>query len=578
MNAAFEIRNIPLTSRRRMQPAEALLQSQGLQLDSLDELYGIYDTEDTLHGVGGFAGTVLKCLALSDALQGTDIGASIVSHLCSRIAALHPGMPIQIFTKPIYKPLFSSLGFNVIGQAPYAVMLENQPAAFRSYLDLLHRNSCDGSAVIVMNANPCTLGHLHLVQTAAKRFPHLFVMLVDDANSSQFSYMERYTALFEAIIHLSNVSVLPASRYAVSAATFPSYFLKQDNDPALQQIKLDLNIFTHHIAPALKAVARVVGTEPSDPLTARYNAVMKETLPGCGIQVMEIERLQIDGCPVSASAVREAVKQGRYATAFRLTPPSTAALLMSKGAETALMQELQLTPKPGLVDTADSGAHKDMDFNLMLRSIQAISPFFCRMAKAPDAHTLQRIGIECEQAMMKATGGVNTHRGAIFAIGLTINAALRTLQRNGCIQAPALQKEIQNTAAQISPISNEKGAQAIRKYGIKGALANALEGYSLVFGPLLSALKQGASPLRVLLLSMSQLEDSNIYHRGGPEAAFYLRTRASELLTEPDDEKLSLKCATLNSELIRRNLSPGGSADMLSLTIFINNLLINDKS
>ena len=207
-------------------------------------------------------------------------------------------------------------------------------------------------------------------------------------------------------------------------------------------MRLDIDLFGRHIAPALGATVRFVGTEPVDPLTARYNALMKELLPKYGVDVVEIPRLTLAGAstssasrnagpvaepveapalrqaqgPVTATEVRALVDEGQFREASALTPVSTWPYLLAELAERALRMELDTPMKPGLVGPDSVGAHKDMDYDVMRKGIAAIRPFFPRMAMTETPEELRQLGIDAEAAMLAATGGVNTHRGAIFAL------------------------------------------------------------------------------------------------------------------------------------------------------------------
>ena len=287
--------------------------------------------------------------------------------------------------------------------------------------------------VIVMNANPFTLGHTAtwsirlLCHSEPRRAePRNLVIIPVKEDASRFPYTERLAMLRAGAGDLADV--VEGSDYQISAATFPTYFLKDLSDAAETQMRLDIDLFGRHIAPALGARVRFVGTEPADPLTARYNALMKELLPKYGVQLVEIPRLTIEQ-PVTATEVRALLDEGRFKEASALTPVSTWPYLLADLAERALRMELDTPMKPGLVGPDSVGAHKDMDYDVMRKGIAAIRPFFPRMAMAGTPEELRQLGIDAEAAMLAATGGVNTHRGAIFALGLALNAAGRLFDR-----------------------------------------------------------------------------------------------------------------------------------------------------
>ena len=148
------------------------------------------------------------------------------------------------------------------------------------------------------------------------------------------------------------------------------------SDATDTHIQLDLDVFLSHIAPALGVSVRFVGTEPKDPLTARYNQLMKRILPERGVQLVEIERINSNGVPVSASNFRRLLAEGNFAAAVDLLPPTSIPVMAPVIAVRALEEELLTTPKPGLVDCEDSGAHDDMDYPLMQKSIKSLGCFF----------------------------------------------------------------------------------------------------------------------------------------------------------------------------------------------------------
>ena len=285
-----------------------------------------------------------------------------------------------------------------------------------------------------------------------------------------------------------------------------------------------------------------------------------------------IERKQQDGTIISASLVRRALAEGRFAEAVALVPPTTIPFLLAHLACDALQQELDTTPKPGLVDQHDSGAHADMDYRLMQRSIAALRPYFVRLAQAGqegmlDHATVSAIGIEAERAMLVATGGVNTHRGALFSMGLAL--AVQSCKGEN------LQEGIIQLAQQFPDTQGTHGSRAVSQYQAKGALAMAREGYELLFSdwlPFLHSLKQQGDPYalhKTLLRIMSQLDDTNILHRCGAEVASRVKAEAADMLAHFSIDALD----EMNRRYTAENISPGGSADMLALTIFMNAIM-----
>ena len=605
---------MPLRSPFFRSKVEGFLQANGLRMETLDVYYTLQNTDGAILAGAGLAGNVIKCVAVAPEARSEGLVAPLVSHILSQ----HGPGNLKVFTKPENEAVFGSLGFHAIARAPLAILMENGRGleAYCACLKdtLLSSRPTEGSGeisssvgVVVMNANPFTLGHRYLLEQAAARVDRLVVIPV--RTSYAFPYTERL-AMIKAGAP-SGVTVVEGSDYQISAATFPTYFLKDLSEAAETQMRLDLDLFARHIAPALGATVRFVGSEPQDPLTARYNALMQELLP---LKVVEIPRLkaepvseenyflqgfaknQFSSDPVkpinashtaviSASAVRTALEQGSYARAAALCPESTRPYLMAALAERALRRELDTPLKPGLVGPDSSGAHTDMDYALMQKAIAALRPYWSRMAKASVPPLLQMIGIEAEKAMKKATGGVNTHRGAIFALGLALNARgmevtvteevmqnrlckiAGVISRNGLIDSALHLTAKDATASHLS-----HGEEAVKQYGVQGARSLALEGYKDLWAhwlPYYRSLRGQASSCpeqQTLLRIMSTLDDTCVIHRVGYERAFF----------GPRPEKYFSSAGNMLQDLCVRyaaeGISPGGAADMLALTILIDSL------
>ena len=386
---------------------------------------------------------------------------------------------------------------------------------------------------------------------------------------------------------LDNVVVCEGSDYAISAATFPTYFLKKLDDATDTQIALDLDLFVNHIAKPLGVTVRFAGSEPEDALTRRYNELMAEILPGTSVAVVrqarrpidfvEIPRLEQKGKPLSATALRLALDKGGFKEAMEYIPESTIPYLVADLDERALRMELDTTPKPGLVDRRDNGAHKDMDYALMSKSISALRPYLTRLAvesaKDIDPAKIKEIGIEAEKAMLKATGGVNTHKGALFCIGLSVAAASNLASATGSVQVYSFKELVSRVASEIPAAQGTHGAEAKRSFKVGGALENARGAYPELFADWLPYyLSLEGDPFRchkTLLHIMTTLDDTNILHRRGEEGLARAKSEAARLLEDFSESGLS----SLNKDFIRENISPGGSADMLSLTIFINSII-----
>lgn len=598
------ISEAPLSLNSVRRRVEAFLAANGLRLAPLDRYVVVTRDEDgdEILAGGGLDGNVIKCVAVSESARSEGLMNILVSRLIA-IAREEGRESVKAFTKPENEGIFKSLGFTLLASSPKAILMENGSGGlpeYRKYLESLARPGRNGA--IVMNANPFTKGHRYLVEQAASLVDNLYVIVVRE-DRSRFPYVERKAMIEAGCAGLDNVIVCEGSDYAISAATFPTYFLKKLDDATDTQIALDLDMFVNHIAKPLGVTVRFAGSEPEDALTRRYNELMAEILPGTSVAVVrqahqpdpelvkgsalrqarrpmdfvEIPRLEQKGKPLSATSLRRALDKGGFKEAMEYIPESSIPYLVADLAERALRLELDTTPKPGLVDRRDNGAHKDMDYALMSKSISALRPYLTRLAvesaKDIDPAKIKEIGIEAEKAMLKATGRVNTHKGALFCIGLSVAVASYLASTTGSVQAYSFKELVSRVASEIPSAEGTHGAEARRSFKVRGALENARLAYPELFSdwlPYYRGLENDPHRChKTLLHIMTTLDDTNILHRRGEEGLARAKSEAARLLEDFSESGLS----SLNKDFIRENISPGGSADMLSLTILINSII-----
>ena len=343
------ISEMPLSSPFFRKKVENFLGENGLRMEALDVYCAIEDEDGNILAGAGLSRDIIKCIAVASQARQEGLVAPLVSHLIS-LASARGILELKLFTKPENQAIFESLGFHVLASAPKAILMENGRGLER-YCAYLHGFSKEGRCgIVVMNANPFTLGHQYLLEQAAQQVDTLYVIPVKE-DLSQFPYTERLAMIRAACTYSEPTSchserseespvtvraseenyflcscsknqfssekiapgssswqkigfsqsvaknnflpskavVLEGSDYQISAATFPTYFLKDLSDAAETQMRLDLDLFARHIAPALNASVRFVGSEPLDALTNHYNTLMWEVLP---IEVVEIPRLK----------------------------------------------------------------------------------------------------------------------------------------------------------------------------------------------------------------------------------------------------------------------------------------------
>ena len=299
---------------------EALLQKAGLEPETLPEQTALVWDDDTLAATGSRQRNLLKYLAVDPDYRGSDLTATVLSAL--KTEAFEQGYDhLFLYTKPENRMMFTGLFFYAVAATERVLLMEDRRGGFREYLNGLPQEKYEGPVgAVVMNCNPFTKGHRYLVETAAKECRKLYVFVLSE-DASRFSAKDRMEMVKLGTADIPNVTVLPTGPYMVSAATFPTYFLKDREQAQLVQCDLDVEIFGNHIAPRLGITHRYVGTEPLSPTTKQYNEAMKGMLPQRGIQVKELTRLETGGEIISASAVRAKLDAGEDIR--RLVPDTT---------------------------------------------------------------------------------------------------------------------------------------------------------------------------------------------------------------------------------------------------------------
>lgn len=577
MISEFEIRQLSLHDRRSRKKVEDFLALNELRLDEVDSYYGIFrlEEEEILAG-GGLKRDIIKCVAVREELREEHLFNMLVSHLMS-VAREEGHFSCKVYTKPKNLAIFQSLGFKLIAQSPQALFMENSLTELNRYkahlVEASDRHKGERRGLIIMNANPFTKGHRYLVETAAAQVDQLFVVVVKE-NRSMFDYKYRLEMVESGCADIANAHVLEGSDYQISEATFPTYFLKQVTDATDEHIRLDLDVCLRHIVPSLGITHRFVGSEPTDRLTARYNELMHEVLEPQGVEVVEVERLTLKDMVINASRVRQV---GDLSLLFPTSVPFVLGVLAAQ----AMRDELNLKGKPGLIGPDDNGSHSDMNYEVMMRSINAIEPYLVKLAQLsysdemPAVTIVTSIGLQAESAMLEATGGVNTHKGAIFALGMMVAGIAHSVYRLHQVDVAKIREAIMTLAQGMPATSDTHGAAVRQKHHVKGALDMALEGYAQLFEdwmPYFQQVKEDEQArLRLLLHIVSTLEDNNLYHRGGAELTLESQQRCAQVADNfriEDNEALA-------EWMKKHNMSPGGSADMLALSLFAAHIIYN---
>ena len=265
---------------------------------------------------------------------------------------------------------------------------------------------------------------------------------------------------------------------------------------------------------------------------------------------------------------------------------------MARAAVRALYAEVVLEPKPGLVSLRDNGSHTDMTAATFVRSLFALRHYFGHIARAGAlAHPFEfllALGLGAEARMLRATGGINTHRGAVFALGLLCAAGGRLAAQGQPLESAALRQTLQqhwgaalrrhaDAAAQARPLS--KGQQAAQTFGLRSAAEEAALGFPTLFEVTLPALQQAqqqghaqrAARVQALFATMAVLDDTNTAHRGGWDGVCHVKEQAQAFLdaggvAQPD---WVTQARAIHASLVARRLSPGGAADVLACACWL---------
>lgn len=291
--------------------------------------------------------------------------------------------------------------------------------------------------------------------------------------------------------------------------------------------------------------------------------------------------------------------------AARLAPPGAAApgrlplaeslRTIGRTATLALYHELALAPKPGLVSFEDSGSHEDMDARTFMRSLFALRSYFPAIANAgaqglPFA-ALERLGMQAEMRMLEATDGINTHRGAIFALGLLCAAAGRLAVQGARLDPAALRAVLEQqwggalrerVARAAAAPARSHGQRAARAHGLRAAGQEAAEGFPVLFDVALPALRAARSAgargdaalVHALFATIAALDDTNLVQRGGIEGLRLARSEARAFLAAGGALQPGWRQAAqaVHRRFVARRLSPGGAADVLAGAWWVDRL------
>ena len=331
----YSISKVYPSDKRANSQVEKLLLAEGIRRDkNLDYTCAAYDEDYNIVATGSCFGNTLRCMAVSHLHQGEGLMNEIVTHLVQHEheAGINH---LFMYTKCNSAKFFGDLGFyEIVRIEDQVVFMENRRSGFSDYLADLAQTKREGErvAALVLNANPFTLGHQYLVEKASRENDVLHLFIVSE-DASLVPFPVRKKLVIDGTAHFKNIVYHDTGPYIISSATFPSYFQKDDEAVIQSHANLDLEVFVK-IAQVLAINARYVGEEPKSLVTGIYNRIMSEKLPEHGIRCVIVPRkTEASGEVISASNVRQAIKEGRLESIKGLVPESTYSFFSSPEAE-----------------------------------------------------------------------------------------------------------------------------------------------------------------------------------------------------------------------------------------------------
>lgn len=333
-----------------MNKLRAFLKSVYLNYEETVDYTAVFlDPNEQIIGTGSFEGNILKCIAVDPKWRDTGLLGKIITHLVEKEGE-RECYTVLAFTRIENLELFKGLGLRELARSPMFALLETGFGGIWDYQSYLKSTRKDQkptakNGCVIVNCNPFTRGHLYLMETAAARCDHLYVIVVE-TDLSLFPFRVRHELIRRGVSHLDNVTVVKGGDYVISRYTFPIYFLRDETmlEISRAQSELDVRLFANWIAPVLGIKYRFVGTEDYCVTTASYNEAMKKVLPQYGLELLEIQRRQQSGTTtaISASRVREAIRHDDWQLISELVPPTTHDFLRSPEA-TAIIDKIKRT-------------------------------------------------------------------------------------------------------------------------------------------------------------------------------------------------------------------------------------------
>lgn len=322
----LKLQNINLKNGDERVKVSKFLEEYQLVLDKdVDYTVVLRDESENIKATCSKSKNIFKCFAIAEDLRGENITSTLISHLIDKLfeeGTFHS----FVFTKSDKVKIFTSLNFKLLYEVEEVALLEYGIYDINKDLDNMVNkygiNIEKSKGALVMNCNPFTKGHRYLIEEAAKSCEEVLIFIVEE-DKSLFHFNDRYSIVKNGVEDLKNVIVIPGGEYIISSVTFPTYFIRKEDEIMKVHQKIDCGIFGKYFCSKFKITKRFVGEEPYCNVTASYNQTLKNVMPRYGVELIEVKRKKYYEEYISASRVRELIKNNELNKAKELIPEIT---------------------------------------------------------------------------------------------------------------------------------------------------------------------------------------------------------------------------------------------------------------
>lgn len=321
---------INFNNAKDIEEIKLYLKTNNVDYDLPDKTFVIRDNGNII-ATGSADGNILKYFFSKDEYQGQGLMGIIYNSLLNHL--LESGYNnFFVFTTPCNKTIFQSLGLREVYSTGRVSLFEGGFYNYDKWIKGVQANIKSKSGTrgaMVVNCNPMTLGHKFLIDTALQQVDELLIFVVEE-DSSIFPFSDRFSILERELQDYNRVTLIKSGPYIISRGTFPTYFIKKKDEMLDIYTELDGSIFAKKISKDLEIDIRFFGEEPIDLVTLNYNNTLKKILEDSSISVKIIERKQLDTTVISASYVRNLLKDNNIEEAYKYLPVATINYLQTK--------------------------------------------------------------------------------------------------------------------------------------------------------------------------------------------------------------------------------------------------------